>query len=74
MRIRTVRGAYAELKAADPQSAIGLTTLYRLVSEGVIPSTPLGKGKIMIDMDKLETYLFGKQDVNAQQRSPTHEA
>lgn len=60
MRIRTVRGAYKELKAADPHSAIGLTTLYRLVSEGAIPSTSIGKGKIMIDMDQLETFLSGK--------------
>lgn len=60
MRIRTVRGAYQELKANDPQSAVGLTTLYRLVSEGAIPSTAVGKGKIMIDMDNLEAYLSGK--------------
>ena len=60
MRMRTIRGAYRELKAADPQSAVGLTTLYRLVSEGAIPSIAIGTGKIMIDLDALESYLTGK--------------
>ena len=58
MRMRTVREAHKELKAADPNSGIGLTGLYRLVSEGMIPSTRIGK-KILIDMDKLEVYLSG---------------
>lgn len=58
MKMRTVREAHKELKAADPNSGIGLSGLYRLVSEGTIPSTRIGK-KILIDMDKLEGYLSG---------------
>lgn len=58
MRMRTIREAHKELKASDPNSALGLTTLYRLVSEGTIPSVPVGK-KYLIDLDKLEEYLMG---------------
>jgi len=58
--MRTIRGAHKEIRTADPNSAVGLTTLYRLVADGVIPSVPVGKGKIMIDMDLLEDYLSGK--------------
>ena len=47
-----------EIKAADPNSGLGLTTLYHLVSEGVIPSVPVGKKKL-IDLDRLEEYLMG---------------
>ena len=67
MRMRTVRAAYHELKAADPHCAVGLTTLYRLVSEGAIPSVPVGRGKILIDMDILEDFLSGKVSARAAQ-------
>lgn len=56
--MRSIREAYKEIKAADPQSGIGLAALYRLVDEGVIPYTPVGK-KYLIDMDRLEEYLSG---------------
>lgn len=59
MRMRSVREAHKELRAADPHCSIGLSALYRLVSEGAIPSVPIGK-KCMIDMDNLEAYLSGK--------------
>ena len=58
MRIRSIREAHKEIKAADPNSAIGLTTLYRLVEEGVIPHRKVGQ-KYLIDLDKLEQYLSG---------------
>lgn len=67
MRMRTIRGAHREIHAADPNSAIGLTTLYRMVADGAIPSVPIGKGKIMVDMDILEEYLSGKKFVEAAQ-------
>jgi len=65
--MRTIRGAHKEIRAADPNSAVGLTTLYRLVADGVIPSVPVGKGKIMIDMDLLEDYLSGKASTGVTQ-------
>lgn len=58
MRMRTIREAHKDLKASDPNSGLGLTTLYRLVSEGTIPSVRVGK-KYLIDLDKLEDYLKG---------------
>lgn len=57
MRIRTVRGACEELRAADPKCAIGRTTLYRLAAEGIIPSIQVGTGKIMVDLDTVEEYF-----------------
>lgn len=58
MRMRTIREACKDLKASDPQSAVGETTLRRLVNEGAIPSVRVG-AKYLIDMDKLEEYLSG---------------
>lgn len=58
MRMRTIREAHKEIKAADPNSALGLTTLYRLVSDGVIHSVPVGN-KRLIDLDELESHLKG---------------
>ena len=62
MRIRTIREAHKELRAADPNSNLGLGTLYRLVSDGVIPSTRVGK-RYLIDLDKLSDYLNGPGEV-----------
>lgn len=59
MRMRSVREAYKELKAADPDTGIGLRTLYRLVADGTIPSRPMGR-KYLIDLDRLEEYLGGQ--------------
>ncbi len=56
MRIRTIREAYKELHTNDPTCGLGLAGLYRLVSEGAIPSTTVGK-RVLIDMDNLERYL-----------------
>lgn len=61
--MRSIREAHKEIKAADPQSGIGLAALYRLVSDGVIPCTPVGK-KYLIDMDRLEEYLCGGKREN----------
>ena len=63
MRMRSVREAYREIKAADPNSGICLTTLYRLVADGTIPFTPMGR-KYLIDLDRLEEYLSGQRRLN----------
>ena len=63
MRMRSIREAYKEIKAADPQTGIGLAALYRLVADGVSPCTPVGK-KYLIDMDRLEEYLARPQRRN----------
>lgn len=56
--MRTIREAHREIKALDPRSGLGLSTLYRLVSDGTVPSVRVGT-KYLIDLDKLETYLNG---------------
>ena len=59
MRMRTIREAHKELRATDPKSNLGLSALYRLVSEGVIPSTRVGK-RYLIDLDRLSDFLNGQ--------------
>lgn len=59
MRMRTVREAHKELRAADPKCGLGLTGLYKLVSDGVVPSVRVGQ-KYLLDLDYLEDYLSGR--------------
>lgn len=59
MRMRTVREAHKELRAADPKCGLGLTGLYRMVADGTIPSVRVGQ-KYLLDLDYLEGYLSGK--------------
>ena len=59
MRMRTVRESHKELRTADPKCALGLSGLYKLVSEGSIPSVRVGQ-KYLLDLDYLEAYLSGK--------------
>lgn len=65
MRMRSVREAYREIKAADPNSGICLTTLYHLVADGTIPHIPMGR-KYLIDLDRLEEYLSSHTAINTQ--------
>ena len=59
MRMRTVREAHKELRAADPKCSLGLSGLYKMVSEGTVPSVRVGQ-KYLLDLDTLEDYLSGK--------------
>lgn len=60
MRMRTIREAHRELRAADPGCSLGLLALYGIVEAGAIPSVRTGKNRILIDMDRLEAYLSGE--------------
>lgn len=60
MRMRTIREAHRELRAADPRCSLGLAALYSLVEAGAIPSVRAGKNRVLIDMDRLEAYLSGE--------------
>lgn len=63
MRIRTIREAHKELRAADPRCGLGISALYRMVKDGMIPSSRVGV-KYLIDLDCLEDYLSqGGSDV-----------
>lgn len=60
MRLRPVRTAWRELHAEDPQSALGLSALYRLVAEGTIPCVKVGN-RYLIDLDRMAEYIVERQ-------------
>lgn len=58
--MRTIEQAAAEIRAADPQTALTKTALRRLVVSGVVPSVKIGT-KYLLDMEALDSYLVGEQ-------------
>lgn len=60
MRMRTIRAAHRELRKEDPRCNLGLAALYSIVESGAIPSVRTGKNRILIDLDRLESYLSGE--------------
>lgn len=59
-RMRLLKQAYAEIKADDPDTALTMTALRRLVLSGVIPTVNSGR-KRFISMDALLAYLSGAE-------------
>ncbi len=57
-RMRLLKQAYEEIKAADPDTALTMTALRRLVLSGVVPTVYSGR-KRFINMNALLTYLSG---------------
>lgn len=55
-KMRTIPQAYKELKAADPNSAISLKGLRKMVSNGDIPSVFV-QSKNLINVDLLFEHL-----------------
>lgn len=58
MKLRVLTKAYAELKKDDPNTALTLTGLRRMVRSGEISTISVGR-KRLIDYDKLVQYLSG---------------
>lgn len=58
VRLRTIRQAVAEVKAADPGSCLTEHALRRLVKAGLIPSITSGS-RNLISMEALEEYCGG---------------
>lgn len=58
--MRTIDAAVAEIRAADPHTALTKTALRRLVVSGAIPSVRVGT-KYLLDLDALDAYLGGEQ-------------
>ena len=54
--MRTITAAYAEIKAADPNTTLTSNGLRTLVLTGAIPSIRLGV-KYVVNMDVLEAFL-----------------
>lgn len=57
-RMRLLKQAHAEILAADPDTALTMTALRRLVLSGAIPVFYSGR-KRFINMDALMEYLSG---------------
>lgn len=55
-RIRTIKEAYAEIKEADPKTAITQSYIRRLIVSGTVPSAMAGR-RYLVNMDELEIYL-----------------
>lgn len=55
-RMRTAEGALAIIKAEDPETAVTLRHIRRLIATGVVPFVPVGRKKL-VNVDKLLVYL-----------------
>ena len=54
--LRTIPSAVAEIRAADPNTQITVSTLRHLVRNGIIPIIPNGN-RPLVDMAQLTYYL-----------------
>ena len=50
VRIRTIPKAFAEIKAADPNTDLSIKALRKLVKEGRIPSVKI-ENKVLVNLD-----------------------
>lgn len=57
--MRTIDAAAAEIRAADPHTALTKTALRRLVVSGAVPSMRVGT-KYLLDLEILDNYLGGQ--------------
>ena len=58
MRMRTLPEAIKVIREEDPESALTLWALRRMVKQGKIPFVEMGT-KRLIDVDRLPEYLAG---------------
>ncbi len=59
-RMRTAEGALAIIKAEDPDTAVTLRAIRRLINTGEVPHVPIGCKKL-INVDRLMDYLKGEE-------------
>ena len=55
-RMRTAAGALDIIKAEDPETAVTLRYIRRLIATGILPYVPVGRKKL-VNVDSLLTYL-----------------
>jgi len=55
-RMRLIKEAYKEIKSKDPDSAITMNYIRKLIVGGTVPSRKAGN-KYLVNMDILENYL-----------------
>ncbi len=59
--MRGIKEAVAEIRRADPETAVTEHYLRGLIKSGALPHRQAGR-KIIISMDALYTYLSGEED------------
>lgn len=57
-RMRTAEGALKIIKEQDPDTAVTLRTIRRLINTGEVPYVPVGRKKL-VNVDGLISYLEG---------------
>lgn len=57
-RMRTAEGALTIIKEADPESAVSLRCIRRLINTGAVPHVAVGCKKL-VNVDKLLGYFEG---------------
>lgn len=57
MRVRTIKKAISELRAADPGTALNETALRRMILTGEVEAYRIGQ-KYLVDLDRLEAAMF----------------
>jgi hypothetical protein len=55
-RMRIISEAYNQLKQDDPNTALTISSLRRLINSNIIPTVKVGR-KILLDYDLLLQYL-----------------
>lgn len=58
-KMRTIEQAAAELKAADPGTALTKNAIRQLLLSGTVPCVTVGN-KRLVCMEQLEKYLYGE--------------
>ena len=61
-RMRTAEGALQIIKEMDPETAVTLRSIRRLINTGTIPCVPVGRKKL-VNVDGLLAYLEGKVEI-----------
>ena len=61
-RMRTAEGALEVIKEQDPDTAVTLRMIRRLINTGTLPYVPVGRKKL-INVDGLLAYLGGKDEI-----------
>lgn len=64
MSLMTVKAYWRALKAEHPDCPIGLGTIRAAVRDGVIPSFPVGRSRVIESQGALD-YLFAAQEHKA---------
>lgn len=59
-KMRTAEGALAAIKEQDPDTAVTLRFIRRLINTGAVPHVPVGCKKL-VNVDLLLDYLKGEK-------------